>query len=113
MVSEYKPFLGKVPRLHNYYTNDGNVFAIICSLQANNAIGLVRGIDMKEKLFYITTPEPIHRLEQVNCLMLGKNELPSSVYMCSKKHCNDDTHPYVTGNLPKMAITKPFQRQSI
>lgn len=47
-------------------------------------IGLVRGIDMKEKLFYITTPEPIHRLEQVNCLMLGKNELPSSVYMCSK-----------------------------
>ena len=60
------------------------VYYLHCIITRNYLSGLVRGVDMKEKLFYITTPEPQHRLEQVNCLMLGKNELPSSICACSK-----------------------------
>jgi len=55
-------------------------------------LGLVRGIDMEKKLFYITTPEPLHRIEQVNCLILGKNELPSGLYTCSKVSSRLYTH---------------------
>ena len=94
-------------------------------------VGLVRGVDMKERLFYITTPEPLQRLEQVNCLMLGKNELSSDVYTCSKvsvccvdmrqvcldlptqKLSNSDKQPYVNSDLPKMAIVKPFRERPI
>jgi len=46
--------------------------------------GLVRGINMVERLFYIVTPEPIQTLANVNCLILGKNDLPDSVYTHTK-----------------------------
>ena len=61
---------------HNY------IIEVLC----NHCIlvGLVRGVDMEKKVLYITTPEPLQRLKQVNCLMLGKNELSSDVYTRSK-----------------------------
>lgn len=70
-------------------------------------VGLVRGVDMKEKLFYITTPEPLHRLEQVNCIMLGKNELSCHVYTCGKVRC------FATVTCVKYALIFPHRNTTM
>ena len=82
---------------------------------------------MTEKLFYIVTPEPLERLARVNCLTLGKNQLPHSVYSCNKvvyfviyvsniffstqKYFDSNTLPYTSGQLPSMAIARPIRER--
>jgi len=69
----------------NYPPSPKNALVNYNGLQVPYSLsGLVRGINVVEKLFYIVTPEPLQTLANVNCLMLGKNDLPDSVYTHTK-----------------------------
>jgi hypothetical protein len=39
-------------------------------------LGIIRGIDMDRKEFHLLTPEPIHKLNNVNLLVKGMQSLP-------------------------------------
>lgn len=41
--------------------------------------GIVRGVDMEKKLYYVLTPVPPEKLKLVNCLLLGTVAIPNCV----------------------------------
>ncbi|XP_069466470.1 polynucleotide 5'-hydroxyl-kinase NOL9 [Ambystoma mexicanum] len=56
--------------------------------------GIVRGIDLEKKVYYILTPVPPQRLRLVNCLLIGSITVPHSIFK-NQPGVKDDV-PYVT-----------------
>ena len=42
--------------------------------------GIIRNIDETKQLFYILTPEPVERLKNVNALLKGSAQLPTTYF---------------------------------
>jgi hypothetical protein len=76
----------------------------------SKGFGIIRGIDMKNRLFYILTSLPLDQLRDVNCLTCGAITLPNGVFM-SKISNNVSQIPYV-GLAPviETALNIPWQR---
>ncbi|XP_066493635.1 polynucleotide 5'-hydroxyl-kinase NOL9 isoform X1 [Tiliqua scincoides] len=43
--------------------------------------GIVRGVDMEKKLYYVLTPVAPENLRQVNCLLIGNIPIPNCVFL--------------------------------
>lgn len=69
-----------VPR---YQAKEGNYPTVLKELPIMPCIGygVVRNIDVKNGHLYLITPEPVDRLERVNCLVLGGVRLPDSMLL--------------------------------
>lgn len=77
--------------------------------------GIIRGINMETKEFYILTPEPIQTLENVNLLVNGMLNLPNEFFY---EQDNQTRSPYITysANLQQNQNQnsighEPFQRK--
>ncbi|XP_048417673.1 polynucleotide 5'-hydroxyl-kinase NOL9 isoform X1 [Stegostoma tigrinum] len=62
-------------------------------------IGIIRGINLEKRLYYILTPVPVARLKQVNCLLIGAVTIPHSLFR---------NQPEVTGELPYVTTDYSF-----
>ncbi|NWR82014.1 NOL9 kinase, partial [Centropus unirufus] len=58
--------------------------------------GIVRGVDMEKKLYYILTPVPPESLRKVNCFLLGNVTIPNCVLV--GQHGIEGEIPYVTSD---------------
>lgn len=68
--------------------------------------GIVRAVDPEEKVFYILTPEPRHRLSKVNALIKGNVNIPEvllkkPVRSLKKGQC----FPYIAKRVSKLSDT--------
>lgn len=43
-------------------------------------VGIIRGINLERRLYYILTSIPVAKLKQVNCLLVGAVTIPNSVF---------------------------------
>lgn len=57
-------------------------------------IGIVRGIDMKQKLYYILSPIDVEQLRLVNCLLVGSVCVPAMIF--KNQPAVEGALPYVT-----------------
>ncbi|XP_026576656.1 polynucleotide 5'-hydroxyl-kinase NOL9 [Pseudonaja textilis] len=58
--------------------------------------GIVRGVDMTKKLYYILTPLAPESLRHVNCLLIGDVAVPNCIFLNQAK--TDGETPYVTSD---------------
>jgi hypothetical protein len=74
--------------------------------------GIIRGINIETKEFYILTPEPLATLEQVNLLVNGMLNLPNEIFF---EQDSETSCPYMnyencqTSN--DQVGQEPFQRK--
>ncbi|XP_070812440.1 polynucleotide 5'-hydroxyl-kinase NOL9 [Pituophis catenifer annectens] len=78
--------------------------------------GIVRGVDMTKKLYYILTPVAPENLHRVNCLLIGNIAIPNCVFLNQAR--TDGEIPYVTSDYNydisgagKLKIKKHLQRR--
>ncbi|XP_072442505.1 polynucleotide 5'-hydroxyl-kinase NOL9 [Chiloscyllium punctatum] len=62
-------------------------------------IGIIRGINLEKRLYYILTPVPVAKLKQVNCLLIGAITIPHSLFK---------NQPEVTGDVPYLTSDYSF-----
>ncbi|XP_072334254.1 LOW QUALITY PROTEIN: polynucleotide 5'-hydroxyl-kinase NOL9 [Scyliorhinus torazame] len=62
-------------------------------------VGIIRGINLEKKLYYILTPIPVARLKQVNCLLMGAVTIPHSLFR---------NQPGVIGEVPYITSDYSF-----
>ncbi|XP_078414103.1 polynucleotide 5'-hydroxyl-kinase NOL9-like isoform X1 [Cetorhinus maximus] len=62
-------------------------------------VGIIRGINLEKKLYYILTPVPVGRLKQVNCLLMGAVTTPHSLFR---------NQPGVIGEVPYLTSDYTF-----
>ncbi|XP_013929916.1 PREDICTED: polynucleotide 5'-hydroxyl-kinase NOL9-like, partial [Thamnophis sirtalis] len=48
-------------------------------------VGIVRGVDMTNKLYYILTPVAPENLRRVNCLLIGNIAIPNCIFLNQKR----------------------------
>ncbi|XP_033924055.1 polynucleotide 5'-hydroxyl-kinase NOL9 [Melopsittacus undulatus] len=75
---------------------DGPVLLVQTPVCDCLGFGIVRGVDMEKKLYYILTPVPPHSLRLVNCLLLGNVAVPNCV-LVGQQGVEGDI-PYVTSD---------------
>uniref|UniRef100_A0A8C5S331 Polynucleotide 5'-hydroxyl-kinase NOL9 n=1 Tax=Laticauda laticaudata TaxID=8630 RepID=A0A8C5S331_LATLA len=78
--------------------------------------GIVRGVDMTNKLYYILTPLAPESLRRVNCLLIGNIAIPNCIFLNQTR--TDGEIPYVTSDYNydvsgagKLKIKKHLQRR--
>ncbi|XP_070615141.1 polynucleotide 5'-hydroxyl-kinase NOL9 [Erythrolamprus reginae] len=78
--------------------------------------GIVRGVDMAQKLYYILTPVAPEDLCHVNCLLIGNIAIPNCIFL--NQATTDGEIPYVTSDYNyevsgagKLKIKKHIQRR--
>lgn len=57
-------------------------------------LGIIRAVDVATKSFFITTPEPLSKLKNVNVLLKGEMELPSALLLSGQ--IIQEKTPYLT-----------------
>uniref|UniRef100_UPI00398E933A polynucleotide 5'-hydroxyl-kinase NOL9 n=1 Tax=Pristiophorus japonicus TaxID=55135 RepID=UPI00398E933A len=62
-------------------------------------VGIIRGINLEKRLYYILTPIPVAKLKQVNCLLMGAVNIPHSLFR---------NQPGVTGEVPYLTSNYSF-----
>ncbi|XP_069774777.1 polynucleotide 5'-hydroxyl-kinase NOL9-like isoform X3 [Narcine bancroftii] len=62
-------------------------------------VGIIRGINLEKRLYYILTPVPVAKLKQVNCLLVGAVSIP---------HCVFKNQTGVTGEVPYLTADYSF-----
>ncbi|XP_059808050.1 polynucleotide 5'-hydroxyl-kinase NOL9 [Hypanus sabinus] len=62
-------------------------------------VGIIRGINLEKRLYYILTSVPVARLKQVNCLLVGAVTIPHTVFR---------NQPGVTGEVPYLTSDYSF-----
>ncbi|XP_063173766.1 polynucleotide 5'-hydroxyl-kinase NOL9 [Candoia aspera] len=78
--------------------------------------GIVRGVDMARKLYYVLTPVAPENLRRVNCLLIGNIAIPNCIFLNQAR--TDGEIPYVTSaynyevsGAGKLKIKKHLQRR--
>ncbi|XP_067873353.1 polynucleotide 5'-hydroxyl-kinase NOL9-like isoform X2 [Heterodontus francisci] len=62
-------------------------------------VGIIRGINLEKRLYYILTPVSVAKLKQVNCLLMGAVTIPHSFFR---------NQPGVTGEVPYLTSDYSF-----
>ncbi|XP_062889479.1 polynucleotide 5'-hydroxyl-kinase NOL9 [Mobula hypostoma] len=62
-------------------------------------VGIIRGINLEKRLYYILTSVPVAKLKQVNCLLVGAVTIPHTVFR---------NQPGVTGEVPYLTSDYSF-----
>ncbi|XP_078094959.1 polynucleotide 5'-hydroxyl-kinase NOL9 [Mustelus asterias] len=62
-------------------------------------VGIIRGINLEKRLYYILTPIPVAKLKQVNCLLMGAVTIPHSLFR---------NQPGVIGEVPYITSDYSF-----